>query len=49
MNVGEQRGRRENHWSVQEGWREGVRVAVEAAGNQRAAMGGQGVRICECV
>lgn len=30
---------------MQEVWREGVRVAKEAGGNQRAVMGGQAVRI----
>lgn len=30
---------------MQEVWREGVRVAMEAGGNQRAVMGGQAVRI----
>lgn len=42
-------GEGENRWSVQEGWREGVRVAVEAGGNQRAVMGGQALRMCVSV
>lgn len=33
------------HWTVQEGWGEGLRVAVEAGGNQKAAMGGQAARM----
>ena len=38
--------RRENHWSVKEGWRNGVKVAVEAGFNQRALMGSEAVCVC---
>lgn len=41
-------GRRASHWSVQEGWRGGVKVAVEAGFNQRAVMGSHAIRACVC-
>lgn len=51
---GQREGGREIHWSVKEGWRDGVKVAVEAGFNQRPVMGSEAVcvsraRVCMCV
>lgn len=34
---------------MKEGWRDGVKVAVEAGFNQRAVMGSEAVCVCVCL